>query len=175
MNASSNFKPTSAEITLWPLRSVGFDLSKYWGALVEEENVVSISSEANLSDVLDLTRRREFPKRTLASLPLVLGPNVEVGVKLYATVLETKLPYPVQMETRVSKPLKISTRWLCQTQAQHLDPDQILLTSNYGPLGAVVFSAEDKKRVKRFGVAGIQILGFKPMETLDVVRTFLLL
>ncbi|KAH9252087.1 hypothetical protein BASA81_010069 [Batrachochytrium salamandrivorans] len=180
---------TGAAVTLWTMTAnrKEFDLTRYWNEVLgrksllvdngvegeegdgdEEDGVVWVEEEANLAQVLDLTRRREFAKCTLVSLPLVLGPNVEIGVKMYAIVLETKLPNAVALEERTGKPIKISTKWLCPTTAQHVSADQILTTARYGPHGAIAMSAEEKKRLKRFAPASLTILGFKPLSELKV-------
>lgn len=176
---------TGAAVTLWTMTANrdAFDLTRYWNEVLgrkslsgdggegereEEDGVVWVEEEADLAQVLDLTRRREFAKRTLVSLPLVLGPNVEIGVKMYAIVLETKLPNAVALEERTGKPVKISTKWLCPTTAQHVSADQILTTARYGPHGAIAMSAEEKKRIKRFAPASLTILGFKPLSELKV-------
>lgn len=129
---------------------------------------VFIPTEAEVIELVDNSKKKEFAKRTLASIPLNLGHNVEIGVRAYAIVLEQKLPTAIKIEQSTGRPVTTKTKWICADTVGYLSQDQILYTSTYGGVDRVLFTNEDKKRVKRFAPAGIQLLGFKPLKELEV-------
>ena len=175
---AKDLEKAGQEITLWTMKKRGdksFDINLFWNDVLnrpeevdddQDNRAIWVTSESDLNEYMDQSRKKEFAKRTLVSIPLILGPNVEIGVKLYAIILETKLPNAIPLEEQTGKPLKISTRWICNDQATYLSPDQILNTTRYGGGSRVLFSSEDRKRVKRFAPASIAILGFKSLKEL---------
>lgn len=58
--------------------------------------------------------KKEFKKRTLASLKFEITPNFKIGVSMYCMLRTTTKPTPAKLNGPDNKRLKTVTTWVCE-------------------------------------------------------------
>jgi ATP-dependent DNA helicase 2 subunit 1 len=108
-------------------------------------------------------RQKTHAKRTLGKVELNLTPDCKVAIRFFATVKETKRPTTTLVHAVTSKPLKSSTRYICEETGAILWDHQI---GTYAEVGneKVKFTKEEMSKIKKFETPGMTLMGFKPIE-----------
>ena len=122
----------------------------------------------SLKDLEDGLRVKEMKKRSVASVPLTIGPDFKMAVKMYSLYRRATKESPQWLDARTNQPLTTETRWICADTGQILDPDQQIRTYHeYGPSKErVYFTKDEMKELKTFGNPSLTLMGFKPLERL---------
>lgn len=122
----------------------------------------------SLKDLEDGLRVKEMKKRSVASVPLTIGPDFKMAVKMYSLYRRATKESPQWLDARTNQPLTTETRWICADTGQILDPDQQIRTYHeYGPSKErVYFSKDEMKELKTFGNPSLTLMGFKPLDRL---------
>ena len=127
----------------------------------------------NLEDLENDLRVREMKKRSIASVPLTIGPNFKMAVKMYSLYRKATKESPQWLDARTNQPLTTETRWICADTAQILDASQIRTYHEYGPSKEkVYFTKDEMKELKTFGNPSLTLMGFKPLERLKLYHQF---
>ena len=163
----------NVEIELFPIRVAGkiFDYTKFYGDIVtvdpDEANEQVLNPSSKLSDLAVRIRRREFKKRRLGRVDFRIGEGVIVGTQFYALINQVKLPSSINLNAENNKPVKITTKYVCQETGAELYEKDI---GFYIPLKEkrVEFTREEMDRIKSFGEPSLVLIGFKPRSSLKV-------
>ena len=120
-----------------------------------------------LDDLEDDLRVKEMKKRSVASVPLTIGPNFKMAVKMYSLYKRATKESPQWLDSRTNQPLTVETRWICSDTGQILDDSQIRTYHEYGPTKErIYFTKDEMKKLKTFGTPSLTLMGFKPIEKL---------
>jgi ATP-dependent DNA helicase 2 subunit 1 len=159
-------------IELFPMSkptSVAFDVNKFYADLIsmDEDDVVDgfDGVSAKLGELMNRIRQKEFRKRTLGRCMFSITPKTEIAIRVYNMIHPAKKPSAAFIDSETNKPLKSTTRWICEESGSTLYPNQI---GNFFPLGKekVKLSKGDLSDIKKFDTVGIKLMGFKPKRTL---------
>uniref|UniRef100_A0A7S1KSL9 SAP domain-containing protein n=1 Tax=Percolomonas cosmopolitus TaxID=63605 RepID=A0A7S1KSL9_9EUKA len=131
---------------------------------------ITIETVEHFKDLKDVVRRKEFKKRSLATLPMNIG-KMEMAVSVYNLVQRAKKNAPIMLDAKTNKPVKSETRILCEDTATELMPNEIKTFFNYGG-ESVFFSKEEMGNIRHIGSHGVHILGFKPKTSLKVYHNY---
>ncbi|POM62503.1 ATP-dependent DNA helicase 2 subunit [Phytophthora palmivora] len=155
-----------------------FDLSKFYGCSfkdfsADDEEELSDNEASfqpafpvgSLDDLMDGSLRKRFRKRRLTTFPLHITKGVSIGVELYALVVAQRKNTPVALDASTNTPLKTETKWLCEDTGAYLTPDQIKKYIDYGGK-RVYFTRDDIVEVKHYDAPGLQLICFKPLNSL---------
>eukprot|EP01117_Protostelium_nocturnum_P007205 TRINITY_DN2579_c0_g2_i1.p1 TRINITY_DN2579_c0_g2~~TRINITY_DN2579_c0_g2_i1.p1 ORF type:complete len:759 (-),score=325.99 TRINITY_DN2579_c0_g2_i1:69-2345(-) len=147
-----------------------FDPTKFYQSIItfdEDEDGAAINFDASskFEELRARVRRKEFKKRSLARIPFHLGPDIEIAVRLYALVHNTKKGSFVWMDSKSNQMLTTTTKWVCEDTGTLLLDTQIKSGLNYGG-EKVLFSKEDLSQIKVVGKVGVYLMGFKPKDSL---------
>lgn len=152
-------------------RGSGFRHGLFWRNVLpydEEEQASGSVDVCNRFDELRQTvRRKIFKKRSLARLPMLLPGGIELAVRMYNLVQETKKSAAVRLQASNHQLVKATTKWICETTGQLLMPSQL----RYGfPIGdpsagnMIEFSKEELEQIKFIDRPGVYLMGFKPRQ-----------
>src|SRR3990167_602814 len=163
----------NVEIELFPIRVIGkiFDYTRFYGEIVtvdpDEANDQVLHPSSKLSDLAVRIRRREFKKRRLGRVDFRIGEGLIVGTQFYALINQVKLPSSINLNGENNKPVKMTTKYVCQETGAELYEKDI---GYYIPLKEkrVEFTREEMDRIKTFGEPGLVLIGFKPKSSLKV-------
>ena len=88
-------------------------------------------------------------------------------MSFFTTIMPVKKPSAVKVTARDHKPLKATSKIVCQETGQALYLNQI---GSYFPLGGekVVIQQEEMKKIKNFAPPGMKLMGFKPRSYLKI-------
>lgn len=88
-------------------------------------------------------------------------------MSFFTTVIPAKKPSAVKVKASDHKPLKTTTKIICQETGQSLYQNQI---GTYFPLGGekVRLQPEEMKKIKNFAPPGMKLMGFKPRSYLKI-------
>jgi ATP-dependent DNA helicase 2 subunit 1 len=159
------------DIELFPLHA-DFDPRRFYMHIIAvsaDEDVGKVRERfaANLAELQERFRKREFKKRALGSITLQLAPGLEIGVKLYCMLRAASRPLPVKLERRTNEPLTSVTRWICRETGANLEEHQIRTFQVYGGT-RVFFSRDEMNALKEFGSPGLVLMGFKDRARLKL-------
>eukprot|EP00013_Stygamoeba_regulata_P018343 CAMPEP_0177680768 /NCGR_PEP_ID=MMETSP0447-20121125/30351_1 /TAXON_ID=0 /ORGANISM="Stygamoeba regulata, Strain BSH-02190019" /LENGTH=661 /DNA_ID=CAMNT_0019190125 /DNA_START=29 /DNA_END=2014 /DNA_ORIENTATION=- len=120
---------------------------------------------AKFEELQARVRRKEFKKRALGRIPLRIGTELEVGLRIYNLQQRASKGSYVLLDNQHNQPVRSSTRWLCERTGTVLAPSQIARTY---PLGGVdlEFTTEEMASIKAIDQPGLQLMGFKPRAAL---------
>ena len=133
-----------------------------------------IEAAARFDELRDTVRCKEFRKRTIARLPLVIGEGDDactLGVKMYVLQRKTEKGRFVMLDAKTNTPLKSTTQWVSEFTGSLLMPSKLRLVYPYGG-ERTVFDRDEISLIKCCeSKSGIHILGFKPLERLKPYHT----
>lgn len=89
------------------------------------------------------------------------------GLSFYTTIMPARKPAARKVNAVNNKPLKATTKMVCQETGHVLYQNQI---GTYYPLGGekVRLEQDEMKKIKNFAPPGMQLMGFKPRSYLKV-------
>eukprot|EP01112_Ceratiomyxa_fruticulosa_P011822 TRINITY_DN3243_c0_g1_i1.p1 TRINITY_DN3243_c0_g1~~TRINITY_DN3243_c0_g1_i1.p1 ORF type:complete len:820 (-),score=234.11 TRINITY_DN3243_c0_g1_i1:28-2487(-) len=161
------------DIELFSMNKNGehFDFTKFYQHIIsfpeDEEGNIIFDPAAKFEELRARVRRKEFKKRTLGKLPLMIGNNITLATKVYSLVQETKKSSYIWLEGKTNQPVKTMTKWICGDTGSLLLDSQIKHFTYYGG-EQIVFDKEELASSKNIDSQGIKILGFKPRSSLKV-------
>merc|ERR1712083_1235146 len=107
-----------------------FNVIKFWAHIIEipkDEfmNEKTLYGKCNTLEELDETiRAKEMKKRCLTTLPLSIGSNFSISVKLYNMKMPAKIPAPQWLDPKNNEELTCGTQYVCCDTANVLDDTQ---------------------------------------------------
>lgn len=135
----------------------------------ESESADDLIARMNTSfaDLSAEVFRKSMKKRALGSVRMQLGPGVELGVKLFCMLKETRKESAVLLDKETNERLETQTRWLDTATGSVLTAREIVRYYPYGGV-PVEISPEEQKEIKVLGEPGLLLMGFKPFDALKV-------
>eukprot|EP01083_Nonionella_stella_P019293 53632_1 len=166
------------EISVFPL-SENFRIKHFYGNICTF-NLDEMTTESqfravcpSLPDLEHDLRVKEMKKRCLSSVPLTIGPNFKMAVKMYSLFRRATKESPSWLDARTNQPLTTQTRWICNDTGQILDDSQIKTYHEYGPTKEkIYFTKAEMKELKTFGNPSLTLMGFKPLDRLKPYYQF---
>jgi ATP-dependent DNA helicase 2 subunit 1 len=124
------------------------------------------AASKGLEEMQDKMASKLGKKRSLATLELNLGGDVNIGVKVYCMVKVTSKEAGITLSKKDNKPLK-------SLVMHHNEFGESLMQfeiKKYYPYGGekVLFTDDEMKTVKTFGEPGLVLMGFKPQSALEI-------
>lgn len=110
-------------------------------------------------------RKREFPKRSVASINMKIYDGIDIAVKIYCALRSAGLPKASKNHARTAKPLLSKSRWVCFDTKTILTENQIKYYHVFGTEKAF-FKQEEINEIKTIGEPGLVLMGFKPRSRL---------
>jgi ATP-dependent DNA helicase 2 subunit 1 len=147
-----------------------FDPSLFYEQIIavdeeEDSERLVLGAAAKFEELQARVRRKEFKKRALGRIPLRIGTELEVGLRIYnLQQTATKGSYTL-LDNVSNQPVKSTTKWVCEHTGTVLQPQQI---ARVYPLGGVdlEFTTEELAQIKAIDQPGLQLMGFKPRSSL---------
>lgn len=167
---ATDLKDLGVQIELFPLPPAerGFSMDIFWGAVVPVDTDDFIGKAAvTLENLERWIRMREHRKRTLQRLNFELCPGAEIGVSIFCTTIEARVPYPVYLLNENNKLLKSETKHICGSTGQILHPvDDV---ESFVELAGerVHMSRAEVNETKAFGEPGMTLLAMKSRSCLQ--------
>jgi ATP-dependent DNA helicase 2 subunit 1 len=157
-------------------KTASFDANLFWNKLIavsEDEYTGTITFDyADRLEVLrDKVRRKEYKKRSLATLPFELGPDISLSVNLFNMVMKAKKANPIYLHADTNRPLKIETKYVCGDTGTELMPKSDIVFGH--PYGGqqVIFEKEDLVHLREqitSRAQSLKLIGFKPKDRLKI-------
>ena len=97
--------------------AAGFDVSRFYQDVISyaeddsADEVQHFHMAEGLESLQKSINQKIFKKRTLGRLPLIIGDNIELGVKLYNIVQEAKKGSFSWLDARTNQPTKTTSKW----------------------------------------------------------------
>ena len=88
-------------------------------------------------------------------------------MSFFTTIIPAKKPGAKKVNANNNKPLKTTTKFVCEETGHSLYKNQI---GHYFPLGGekVKIESNEIKKIKNFNAAGMKLVGFKPNSYLKL-------
>lgn len=151
-----------------------FDEEHFWTTVVStpgQEEAHEISSgtptSEGLEEILGRIRRKEIKRRALSRLKLTLGPGVELPVRLFSPLVEARKRQHTWVDTKSGRPMRPLTRWTNVETGAIVSDQSVRPYFDFGGAKAI-FTEDELASMKYFGPPGLTLIGFKPLETLDL-------
>jgi ATP-dependent DNA helicase 2 subunit 1 len=146
-----------------------FNYEPFYKDLIVSDETAEEGMEAfsckTLGDLTLAFRKRKFPKRSWARLKFQIGNDFFFGVKVYATVVETRRPYFSKASARDLQAIDTKTQWVNARTGKEVEKTEMKYYLPYG--GAKVeFTRSEVDEMKIKMQPGIFLLGFKPRSWL---------
>ncbi len=148
-----------------------FDLFRYWVDVLQFDEEEGIALEKNFDtkfkQLQDRFRKKQYQKRSLASVALEIAPDIKIAVKLYCLVKEATKEPGGWLDARNNHPLTTQTRWLSCDSGAHLEEREMRKVYPYGG-DYVGIDVEELKTIKYFGEPGLTLMGFKDLSAIKI-------
>lgn len=156
------------ELELMHLKPSGgtFDVSKFYEDIIvipDDECLPNPSDK--FDELLSRVRSKDHKKRSLMSVPFILGPGLEMNVSVYALVRSTKKGAVVKLDERTNQEVKTRTSYICEDTGTILMPTD-MKSYCYFAGEKVVFEKSEVDSMKHFADPGLTLMGFKPKSAL---------
>ena len=166
-------KDSGGEISLWHIGDT-FQVEKFYKRMLCLENDDELLYRAtdfehgrlNLSQM----RKKQLAKRSLATLPFIIGEYLSITVQLFKTVEVTRKPTPTYLYRVTNEALRVSTRYI-DYYGSRVEPLRIKTFVEVGGRRVYV-SDEDMSLLKLGGGEGrstgsLRLLHFMPADQLS--------
>eukprot|EP00823_Brevimastigomonas_motovehiculus_P008130 TRINITY_DN7402_c0_g1_i1.p1 TRINITY_DN7402_c0_g1~~TRINITY_DN7402_c0_g1_i1.p1 ORF type:complete len:665 (+),score=195.38 TRINITY_DN7402_c0_g1_i1:67-2061(+) len=160
-------------VELFPLNAPkrpAFEIRKFYKDVLstyddEDPGKLAAQFANNYQDLDEALRKKEFKKRSLASVSWELRKGLDIGVQFYALLREAKADSPSWCEAKTHHAVKVRTRKIDSSSGGVVDEKEL---KKYYPYGGekVFFTKEEMKTIKTFGPPGLTLMGFKPLKRL---------
>ena len=142
---------SGGEISLWYIGS-DFRVDKFYLRLLcldNEEELLYRATEFEQGRVnLSQLRKKHLAKRSLATLPFILGKDLQITVQLFKTLEITKKPAPTYLYRVTNEALRVSSRYI-DFYGSRVDPLRIKTYLEVG--GRRVYISGDEMAKFKFG------------------------
>ncbi|CAB4399969.1 unnamed protein product [Rhizophagus irregularis] len=149
-----------------------FDFNAFYSEIIHSDELDEIphySAQKNFDSLISQIMAKESPRRSLFSIPFRLFggdegiPELTIGVKGYAMIIEKKKPAPrmIHMRSETTRLAESRTKYVCMDTVQELMPDDIKYCYEYGG-EKIAFTKAEVAELRRFGQKGLNLIGFKP-------------
>lgn len=148
-----------------------FDPSKFYLDIlpipIDEEDTDGLSvaqsadSSEKFAELMTKVRRRESRKRALGKMPMVLGDDMALSIRIYSLYMEAKKGTYVWMEESTGKLAQAQTEWIGQSTGATISRAEMDYYYDFGGAKAI-FTKSELASVKDLGEPGLKILGFRP-------------
>jgi len=129
---------------------------------------ISSSSSSKFEELRSRVRKKEFKKRALTRLSLFIGDSIEIALRLYSLVHETKKSSFIWLDSKDNQPLKSVTKYICEDTGTLLILDnQIKYSYGYGG-ERIIFDKEQLANIKTLDRQGLRLMGFKSYSALKL-------
>lgn len=148
-----------------------FDASLFYQDVIqldEDECGILPDPAEMFEELLCRVQRKEYKKRPLATLPLILADGIELGVSVYNLCRSATKSSYVNLDSHTNEEVKIHTKYICKDTGRELMPTDIKLYQMFGG-EKVIFEKEEVTSMKTFGDPGLLLMGFKPRSS---VKTY---
>lgn len=139
----------------------------------EDESLDAMAEtfRTKFSDLRDRLFKKQMKKRSLGSVPLQLGVGVNIGVRLYCMLRETRRETAVLLDKETNERLSTQTRYLDTNTGAVLRDFEM---QKYYPYGGakVIFKDAELKQIKEIDSTGLVLMGFKPFDAIKVHFNF---
>jgi len=151
-----------------PMGDAPFTMERFWERVVPVDTDDYVGKAViTLENLERWIRMREHRKRTLQRLNFQLCPGTEIGISIYCTTIEARMPYPVYLLNENNKLLKSETKHICGSTGAVLHPVEDVET--FVELGGerISVSRAEVGEVKSLGEPGMHLIGFKAISCLQ--------
>lgn len=161
------------DIELFAMNRPGkhFDASLFYQNIIsitddEDTGIYRIDGASKFEELIATVRRKEFKKRSIVKIPLILGDHIEISVRLYSLVHAAKKGSFVWLDKN-NNILRTVTKYICEDTGSLLMDSQIKYAFPYGGEN-VIFDKDEILNIKTIDKQGIRLMGFKPRSALKV-------
>jgi ATP-dependent DNA helicase 2 subunit 1 len=179
LQRAKDLESLNVDIELFPLPNFTqmiplFDIKKFYANIItfdEDEianGVLDIEgAQTRLFELMKRIRQKEYKKRTQGKCMFSISEGTKIGLSFFTTVMPAKKPIASKVNATNNKPLRATTKLVCQETGHALYQNQI---GTYYPLGGekVRIEPTEMKKIKNFDAAGMKLMGFKPKSYLKV-------
>jgi ATP-dependent DNA helicase 2 subunit 1 len=128
------------ELELFPMNKAqsNFNFMKFFKEICyveadeSPENLNRIFQD-KFEDLRNRLMKKQFKKRALGSIPLELGDNIQLAVKIYCMYREQKKDAAVMLDKETNEKVTSRTRWVSADTGEYLDPKTDI--AKYYPYG----------------------------------------
>lgn len=151
-----------------PINDAPFSMERFWDRVVpvDADDYVG-KAVVTLENLERWIRMREHRKRTYQRLSFQLSPGAEIGISIFCTTIEARVPNSVYLLNENNKLLKSETKRICTSTGAILHPSEDVETFVEFAGKRVPVSRADVAEIKSFGEPGLQLLGFKSLRSLQ--------
>lgn len=151
------------EVFPFNTRGKHFDPTVFYSQLIDLED--DYTGVEKLTELQQAFRRKEFRKRTLATIPFSITPCMTIKLKVYLLAKHISRPAPVRLQAQTNKRLKTFTKFVCERTGKELWDHELGTFMEFGK-EKVKMAREDLQRIKTFAKPGLQLMGFKSSKKL---------
>jgi ATP-dependent DNA helicase 2 subunit 1 len=162
------------DIELFSMSKPGkqFDVKLFYQNIIsipedEEGGAINFDASDKFEELISRVRRKEFKKRSMLKLPLSIGNNINISVRVYSLVHPTKKGGFVWLDPKTNQNVKTTTKWVCEDTGTLLMDSQIKFAHMYGG-EKIIFDKDEIAAIKSFDAQGLKLMGFKPKSALKV-------
>jgi len=169
---AKDMRDSGYEINLFPMKVQSeFSVMKLWQYIITKPKDEFISEKGlygrcnTLEELEETIRAKEMKKRCLTTVPLSIGANFCISVKLYNMKMATKIPSSQWLDPKNNEELVCVTQFVCADTAQTLDDTQYETYHGFGDM-QVPFTKEDMNEIKKVDEPSLRVMGFKHISRL---------
>ncbi|KAK5850509.1 hypothetical protein PBY51_001384 [Eleginops maclovinus] len=170
---AGDLKETGVVIDLMHLmKPGGFDVALFFRDIVsppDDESDLGLQLKPcnKLEDLQKRVKAKEMKKRAMARINLCLGEGLSVAVGIYANAVTARKPGPVKLYRESNEQVRSKTRMFHTQTGSLLLPSEIKKAQVYGKK-QIVMEKDEVDAMKKFEDPGMTLIGFKPMEKLQL-------
>jgi len=156
------------EIIPLVIKGEEFDYSQFYGdiLMLSEEQIKALPDPAENFDELEKTvRSKYYKRRPYTHLNLILNDELSISCSLFNLVRECPKPNKLKLDKKTNVETKsVTRRYIPETGEILFNSDTKLALDIFDK--RITFEQDEIKSIKRFGLAGMKLLGFKSLVTL---------
>ncbi|VDD84872.1 unnamed protein product [Enterobius vermicularis] len=181
---AQDLRSHGAEFAIFPLLTESEEFQFKFHILKELDPNVEKNCE-NVSELEKDVPRKQYARRNISSVPLILGENVKLAVGVYSLMHAEKLPSAIPLDAEENAPVQRSfiytnkkyfflsvftEKYYSTNQTDEEVPllnDEIKRVKDIGGV-QVSMSAQEIDKVRKLSLPGLLLLGFKPLSCLKL-------
>ena len=145
---------------LKPSNGSDFNIEDFYTSLLSDTELVAPTSD--LEDLSQRVHKKEGVLRTYGEIPFILGPGLQMGIKMYHLVsLDTSKSTFIQMCAKTNEEVHSVSNQVREDTRAVLLPHEVFRKCQFGS-EELMFNVEEMKEMVNLRDKGLYLLGFKP-------------
>lgn len=183
-HAGDNQKQRQAQKKARDLKEVGisleilhigtnFNVKKFYKDLIvlddseddSQEQITLADPTDRFEELMDRVKRLEHKQRTTGKVIFTLAPGVEMSVSIYTALRKMNKPYKIKLWKTTNEEVRQMRKEYLEENGELLMPSDYVKYQSFGGK-KIKFSLDEVRGLKTVYAPGMELLGFKPIDSI---------